>query len=187
MNIYVTKNGQRLGPYSLKETQDLVNAGTFQTTDWAWHEGISMWMPLHKIAGFAPVASLGGTPPLLWFIALYYAGRALFALYSWAHFFLLFSNSALSARYLLPFGFTVLIILIDLLAVVLLLLLRKESLYCFGGAFAASLLFMAYNLIAFHWLSSTAILPLLNLLISCAINISVLVYIWRLTQKGVLR
>lgn len=187
MNIYVTKNGQRLGPYSLKETQDLVKAGTLQTTDWAWHEGISMWMPLHKIAGFAPAVSLGGTLPLLWLIAIYYAGRAIFALYFWGHFFLTFSTVALSSRYLLPFGFTILLIFVDLVAVVLLLLLRKESLYCFGGAFVASLLFTAYNAIAFHWFATIHIWALLDILISWAINISVLAYIWRLTKKGVLR
>ena len=52
MAIYITKNGQRLGPYSVIEAQNLVRSGTVIDTDLAWQEGLANWMPLKQIPGF---------------------------------------------------------------------------------------------------------------------------------------
>jgi hypothetical protein len=69
MTLYITKNGQQLGPYSLSEAQSLVAAGTLQPADWAWYEGLPNWIPLLQVPGFAAgsvpdSASIAATPSL---------------------------------------------------------------------------------------------------------------------------
>jgi Zn-dependent protease len=69
MAIYIAKNGQRLGPYSVAETQNLLRSGTVAATDLAWQEGLTNWIPLNQIPGFtfvrpaAPVAPVATTTP----------------------------------------------------------------------------------------------------------------------------
>jgi hypothetical protein len=69
MTLYITKNGQQLGPYSLSEAQSLVAAGTLQPADWAWYEGLPDWIPLLQVPGFVAgsvpaSASIAATPSL---------------------------------------------------------------------------------------------------------------------------
>jgi hypothetical protein len=60
MQIYVGKNGQQLGPFSLDEVNRKVADGTFTGTDLAWYEGAAGWAPLSGVPGVnirpAPVA-----------------------------------------------------------------------------------------------------------------------------------
>jgi hypothetical protein len=60
MQIYVGKNGQQLGPFSLDEVNRKVADGTFTGSDLAWYEGAAGWAPLSGVPGVnirpAPVA-----------------------------------------------------------------------------------------------------------------------------------
>src|SRR5688500_2811467 len=51
MQIYVGKNGQQLGPFSLEEINRKLADGTFAGTDLGWHEGAAGWAALSTIAG----------------------------------------------------------------------------------------------------------------------------------------
>src|SRR6476469_5730809 len=51
MQIYVGKNGQQLGPFSLEEINRKRADGTFAGTDLAWYEGAAGWAPLSGVAG----------------------------------------------------------------------------------------------------------------------------------------
>lgn len=69
MSIYITRNGQRFGPYSIVEAQKLVVSGNLVDTDLAWQEGLASWIPLKQIPGFAfvrpaaPAAPVATTTP----------------------------------------------------------------------------------------------------------------------------
>jgi hypothetical protein len=51
MQIYVGKNGQQLGPFSLEEVNRKLADQTFSATDLAWYEGAAGWAPLSSVAG----------------------------------------------------------------------------------------------------------------------------------------
>jgi len=51
MQIYVGKNGQQLGPFSLEEINRKLADHTFSGTDLAWYEGAAGWAPLSSVAG----------------------------------------------------------------------------------------------------------------------------------------
>ena len=61
MQIYVGKEGQRFGPYSLEELKEHLQAGRFAMGDLGWYEGAPGWIPLDQIPGVAP----GTQPPPL--------------------------------------------------------------------------------------------------------------------------
>ena len=48
MQIYVGKNGQQLGPFTLDEVNSKLADGTFVGTDLAWFEGAAGWAPLSQ-------------------------------------------------------------------------------------------------------------------------------------------
>lgn len=65
MQIYVGKNGQQLGPFSLEEINRKLADGTFAATDLGWHEGAAAWAALSSIAGVvvpAPATPLTPAP-----------------------------------------------------------------------------------------------------------------------------
>jgi hypothetical protein len=63
MQIYVGKNGQQLGPFSLEEINRKLADGTFAGTDLAWYEGAAGWAPLSGVAGVViPAAAPPSTP-----------------------------------------------------------------------------------------------------------------------------
>ena len=63
MQIYVGKNGQQLGPFSLEEINRKLADRTFVGTDLAWHEGAAGWAPLSGVAGVViPPAAAAATP-----------------------------------------------------------------------------------------------------------------------------
>lgn len=68
MQIYVGKNGQQLGPFSLEEINRKLADRTFSGTDLAWHEGAAGWAPLSSIAGVvipaAPAAPVATPAPV---------------------------------------------------------------------------------------------------------------------------
>jgi hypothetical protein len=64
MQIYVGKNGQQLGPFSLEEVNRKLADGTFAGTDLAWYEGAAGWAPLSGVAGVViPPASPAAPTP----------------------------------------------------------------------------------------------------------------------------
>ena len=46
MNLYILKDGNRMGPFPLEDALRLRNNGKISDTDWAWHEGLPEWVPL---------------------------------------------------------------------------------------------------------------------------------------------
>lgn len=66
MQIYVGKNSQQLGPFSLEEVNRKLADGTFVGTDLAWYEGAAGWAPLSSVAGVvvsrAPVSTPAPAP-----------------------------------------------------------------------------------------------------------------------------
>jgi hypothetical protein len=67
MQIYVGKNGQQLGPFSLEEINRKLADRTLVATDLAWYEGAAGWAPLSGVAGVvvstAPVTPAAATAP----------------------------------------------------------------------------------------------------------------------------
>jgi hypothetical protein len=64
MQIYVGKNGQQLGPFSLEEINRKLADGTFAGTDLGWYEGAAGWAALSSIAGVVvPVAAAPSALP----------------------------------------------------------------------------------------------------------------------------
>ncbi|HYJ03703.1 MAG TPA: GYF domain-containing protein [Chthoniobacterales bacterium] len=64
MQIFVGKNGQQLGPFSLEEINRKLADGTFAGTDLGWYEGAAGWAALSSIAGvIVPAAPAPVFPP----------------------------------------------------------------------------------------------------------------------------
>ena len=51
MSIYITRNKEKFGPYSLEDVQTLVDDKIVSEMDFAWAEGEPEWVPLKKIEG----------------------------------------------------------------------------------------------------------------------------------------
>ncbi len=49
MTLFVLKNGNRLGPYTVEQVADLIRKGELLLTDSAWHEGKSEWQSIHAL------------------------------------------------------------------------------------------------------------------------------------------
>jgi hypothetical protein len=64
MQIYVARNGQHLGQFSVEEINRKLGDGTLSLTDLGWYDGAAGWAPLSCIAGVAlPAASAPPLPP----------------------------------------------------------------------------------------------------------------------------
>ena len=62
MQIYVGKNGQQLGPFSLEEINRKLADGTFAATDLGWYEGAAGWGPLSGVPGVVVPAAAAAVP-----------------------------------------------------------------------------------------------------------------------------
>jgi len=51
MELFVGKNGQQLGPFTLEEVNRKLADGTFAASDLAWYEGAPAWAPLSSVTG----------------------------------------------------------------------------------------------------------------------------------------
>jgi hypothetical protein len=47
--IYVSKDGQAIGPFTKKELGAAVHSGNVSWDDWAWHKELPEWKPVHAI------------------------------------------------------------------------------------------------------------------------------------------
>ncbi len=60
MQIYIARNGQRLGPYSVEEVNRQLASGAISSNDQAWYEGAAAWAPLTSIPGVILPGATGG-------------------------------------------------------------------------------------------------------------------------------
>ncbi len=64
MEIFISKNGKQVGPYSEEQARDMLNAGMLADDDLAWHKQLTNWTTLQAVLGVAPppLQSLARTP-----------------------------------------------------------------------------------------------------------------------------
>ena len=55
MQIYVFKNNQKTGPFTLDQVQANLKGGIFNSADLCWYEGIPNWNPISTLPDCAPV------------------------------------------------------------------------------------------------------------------------------------
>ena len=190
MKLYITKNGQRLGPYSVPEVQDLLRAGTIAPNDYAWYEGLSGWIPLSQVPGFVTIASNPGRSYGVWIICIY----TLFSVIQ-ISFVLVYGAIAahdsqrnfFESQGYLVYGLLAINILLKLTGATLLFMLRRPALYFFAASTALGLTMLGYNMVARHWLSVIEMRGLIIMGVEYGINIAILCYVWSLFRKGVLR
>ena len=60
MNLYISRNGEKSGPYTLEQAQGYLGEGVLLPDDLAWHEGLEGWISLGELTASAP----GGPPPI---------------------------------------------------------------------------------------------------------------------------
>lgn len=63
MQLYVSRNGQQAGPYSVEQVQSELASGSLQPGDLAWYEGAPGWLPLFSVPGLNAPAPYPVTPP----------------------------------------------------------------------------------------------------------------------------
>lgn len=61
MEIYISRDEQRFGPYTIEQVREYLAAGQLVADDLAWHEGVEGWISLGKVRGL----SLAERPSLL--------------------------------------------------------------------------------------------------------------------------
>ena len=54
VNLYVSRDGQQYGPYSLEEAREHLASGGLLPTDYAYHEGMAGWAPLAEVLATQP-------------------------------------------------------------------------------------------------------------------------------------
>ncbi|MBG30807.1 MAG: hypothetical protein CMI31_12515 [Opitutae bacterium] len=54
MEVYLFKDGQRFGPYSMDQVKEYLASGDFAETDLAYFEGRDGWVPITKVPGVMP-------------------------------------------------------------------------------------------------------------------------------------
>ena len=52
MQIYIYKSSQQTGPFLTDQIRSMVKSGQIDINDYAWHEGIVEWLPLHRVLDF---------------------------------------------------------------------------------------------------------------------------------------
>jgi len=207
MNIYLTQNGQQLGPYTIAQLQDLVRGGTVTMADFAWYEGLPNWVPLAQIPGMVVagepiVEAPQKRPVLVWIICLLCFTCLPFSLISMVITPTIIASSKASLpeaqqHYFASLGFfnhylpqTINFILI-LVWSIQLFRLKKNSIYFFLGSLGLGLIMLLVNIFGTNWLASVegyAIIgAIAGMIIAWFLNALLLYYNWYLIKKGVLR
>ena len=57
--IYISKNGEVIGPFTKKELREAVHSGNISWDDWAWHKELSEWKSVHTLIPIIHVARCG--------------------------------------------------------------------------------------------------------------------------------
>jgi uncharacterized RDD family membrane protein YckC len=71
MQIYLARNNEQAGPYTLDQLNSMLTADQVVLTDLAWHDGMDTWQPLSQLTGgrkyYAPAqmaAPFSSAPPM---------------------------------------------------------------------------------------------------------------------------
>ncbi|MEY2864256.1 MAG: hypothetical protein RLY58_1963, partial [Pseudomonadota bacterium] len=70
MQIYLARNNEQAGPYTLEQVNSMLAANQVVLTDLAWHEGMDTWLPLGQLTNgqkhYAPPppAPFSSAPPM---------------------------------------------------------------------------------------------------------------------------
>jgi hypothetical protein len=215
MNVFITKNGQQLGPYTLDQIHSLVNAGTFQANDWAWYEGLADWVPLNHIPGFstyqpssyagrdAPASTPLKRPVLVWIISIFcFICTPLALLFYLVEVPLILSGTLpvdenvrkqVESLGTFEYGLGILSIVLNLAGGILLLLMRRAALYCFIATFLIGILNFFYQIVFKNWIGSvdanpiTLVVAVVIIVVCYLIQIAVLAYVWYLFAAKRLR
>ena len=51
MKIFVGKNDEKYGPFTIDQVNESINKGEFSLEDLGWYEGLDEWRPLRNIEG----------------------------------------------------------------------------------------------------------------------------------------
>ena len=51
MQIYINRDGQQFGPFTIEQVNEGLAAGQLLPTDFAFFEGLPQWTPLNQIQG----------------------------------------------------------------------------------------------------------------------------------------
>lgn len=62
MEIFISRNNEKHGPYSLEQIQGFLASGQMQGSDHAWYEGVKGWVPLSQVPG-VQMPKAGSVPP----------------------------------------------------------------------------------------------------------------------------
>ncbi|MDB6066906.1 MAG: putative rane protein/domain protein [Pedosphaera sp.] len=62
MEIFVTKNQQQQGPFTLDDVRGRIASGEFVGSDLGWHKGLADWLPLSQLLASFPVGPHGPPP-----------------------------------------------------------------------------------------------------------------------------
>ena len=66
MSVFLYKNGQQYGPYSIDQVKGWLSSGQVQPADLACYEGSTTWTPLSTLLGmgtYLPATQLRSSPP----------------------------------------------------------------------------------------------------------------------------
>jgi hypothetical protein len=211
MTLYIAKNDQKLGPYTIAEAQSLVTVGTIQATDWAWYEGLADWIPLNQVPGFAvtaapaapvPVAVAEAPAPrakrpvLVWVLSILFFIFTPFALLSLVMTLLMASGGIpvpeaqrplIQSQSYFDYGVTIFNDVMIPIWAVLFFLLKRQSLYLYLGMFVLSVIAVIYGIIAEDMVAKLGVIGLVFLAICWVLNLALLYYNWHLFRKGILR
>jgi hypothetical protein len=61
--IFLHRNGQNYGPYSIDQLNSWIADGTIHPSDMAWHEGLPGWLPLTCLPGIHAPSTTTRQPP----------------------------------------------------------------------------------------------------------------------------
>jgi len=64
MQIFVSKDGQQSGPFSVDEIKKQISSGILTPQDHGWHEGLSEWQTLETLEVLAAGQPVNAGPPL---------------------------------------------------------------------------------------------------------------------------
>ena len=212
MNIYITRNGQQLGPYTLEQIQSQVNSGALLPADLAWCEGMANWAPLSDVPGYpggSPAFSMGSLPPLpkpkptlVWVISLFYFCCTPFTLL-YIPLLHLLSSAAIplpeaqrqyfQSQTVIDYSLVGLTAALNLAGSIFLFKLRRQALYFFGSVVVVTILNFIYQIAYKNWIAamgsgSAGILSaVMGIIFGVSINVAIFIYVWRLQAAKILR
>ena len=212
VNIYITRNGQQLGPYTLEQIQSRVNSGALLPVDLAWCEGMATWAPLSDVPGYpggAPTFPMESLPPLpkpkpalAWVISLFYFISAPFTIL-YIPLLRLLSSAAIplpevqrqyfQSQTVVDYSLIGLTAALNLAGAIFLFKLRHQALYFFGSVVVVTILNFVYQIAYKNWIavmgsaSGGLLGAVMGILFGVSISIAIFIYVWRLQAAKILR